>query len=152
MHGLIFETSVCYWQNQPGCYLSGLLCRRDCSSTAWSRLMSRLLFNGKSSQRIDIYIHNRWQIFLFCQVFSNRLTSTTSAKQVRKNKHTHHKTRGRCSVWLQQHCNIKLCRWERGGCAMIQEKFTQFAFRTQIEWSISLLIHADVFFLHLLGR
>ena len=22
MHGLIFETSVCYWQNQPGCYLS----------------------------------------------------------------------------------------------------------------------------------
>ena len=21
MHGLIFETSVCYWQNQPGCYL-----------------------------------------------------------------------------------------------------------------------------------
>lgn len=20
MHGLIFETSVCYWQNQPGCY------------------------------------------------------------------------------------------------------------------------------------
>jgi hypothetical protein len=23
MHGLIFETSVCYWQNQPGCYLSG---------------------------------------------------------------------------------------------------------------------------------
>jgi hypothetical protein len=24
MHGLIFETSVCYWQNQPGCYLSDL--------------------------------------------------------------------------------------------------------------------------------
>ncbi len=23
MHGLIFETSVCYWQNQPGCYLNG---------------------------------------------------------------------------------------------------------------------------------
>jgi hypothetical protein len=22
MHGLIFETSVCYWQNQPGFYLS----------------------------------------------------------------------------------------------------------------------------------
>ena len=22
MHGLIFETSVCYWQNQPGCSLS----------------------------------------------------------------------------------------------------------------------------------
>lgn len=22
MHGLIFETSVCYWQNQPGCYLT----------------------------------------------------------------------------------------------------------------------------------
>ena len=21
MHGLIFETSVCYWQNQPGFYL-----------------------------------------------------------------------------------------------------------------------------------
>ena len=21
MHGLIFETSVCYWQNQPGYYL-----------------------------------------------------------------------------------------------------------------------------------
>ena len=27
MHGLIFETSVCYWQNQPGCYLSEL--KRD---------------------------------------------------------------------------------------------------------------------------
>ena len=24
MHGLIFETSVCYWQNQPGCYLESL--------------------------------------------------------------------------------------------------------------------------------
>jgi hypothetical protein len=24
MHGLIFETSVCYWQNQPGCYLKSL--------------------------------------------------------------------------------------------------------------------------------
>jgi hypothetical protein len=20
MHGLIFETSICYWQDQPGCY------------------------------------------------------------------------------------------------------------------------------------
>src|SRR3546814_18974047 len=20
MHGLIFETSICYWQSQPGCY------------------------------------------------------------------------------------------------------------------------------------
>ncbi len=29
MHGLIFETSVCYWQNQPGCYL--------CSTPAHAR-------------------------------------------------------------------------------------------------------------------
>jgi hypothetical protein len=28
MHGLIFETSVCYWQNQPGYYLA--------SSYAWT--------------------------------------------------------------------------------------------------------------------
>jgi hypothetical protein len=23
MHGLIFETSICNWQDQPGCYLNG---------------------------------------------------------------------------------------------------------------------------------
>lgn len=29
MHGLIFETSVCYWQNQPGCYLKSLARRNE---------------------------------------------------------------------------------------------------------------------------
>ena len=29
MHGLIFETSVCYWQNQPGCYLCSHLAPRS---------------------------------------------------------------------------------------------------------------------------
>jgi len=32
MHGLIFETSVCYWQNQPGCYLFVVITRVKDSS------------------------------------------------------------------------------------------------------------------------
>lgn len=43
MHGLIFETSVCYWQNQPGCYLQDfrlILLSLDsrCRSVAGSRI------------------------------------------------------------------------------------------------------------------
>jgi len=30
MHGLIFETSVCYWQNQPGCYLFSRQNKNSC--------------------------------------------------------------------------------------------------------------------------
>ncbi len=34
MHGLIFETSVCYWQNQPGYYLQDFrLLKSHCVST-----------------------------------------------------------------------------------------------------------------------
>jgi hypothetical protein len=35
MHGLIFETSVCYWQNQPGYYLQDfrLLAKKPASGT-----------------------------------------------------------------------------------------------------------------------
>jgi hypothetical protein len=36
MHGLIFETSVCYWQNQPGYYLYNMLIHLQ-----WSRQHTR---------------------------------------------------------------------------------------------------------------
>ena len=37
MHGLIFETSVCYWQNQPGCYLEGHQSGRIPTKSEYSR-------------------------------------------------------------------------------------------------------------------
>ena len=50
MHGLIFETSVCYWQNQPG-YLS-----RDIDTTSASQIVPSRQSLGKD--RSGSYFEN----------------------------------------------------------------------------------------------
>ncbi len=60
MHGLIFETSVCYWQNQPGCYLQDfrlILLSLDsrCRSVAGSRIDYTYLYTQ------CILIGGRWR-------------------------------------------------------------------------------------------
>ena len=50
MHGLIFETSVCYWQNQPG-YLS-----RDIGATSAPQIIPSRQSRGKD--RSGVYSEN----------------------------------------------------------------------------------------------
>ena len=46
MHGLIFETSVCYWQNQPGCYLTRSFLHRTPHSNgvSWQKRAGEMHF------------------------------------------------------------------------------------------------------------
>jgi hypothetical protein len=57
MHGLIFETSVCYWQNQPGCYL----CRA--TEVAWNTYDVTDDWTVKNNQKffVSLFSH-RWRL------------------------------------------------------------------------------------------
>ena len=49
MHGLIFETSVCYWQNQPGCYLLTKKSNFELESVTLSA------FNDTQTSRLELF-------------------------------------------------------------------------------------------------
>lgn len=69
MHGLIFETSVCYWQNQPGYYLQDFrLLKSHCVSTLRSDRRALIWLHILASAFSHYWMH---QVQLFMKKSPN---------------------------------------------------------------------------------
>ncbi len=72
MHGLIFETSVCYWQNQPGFYF--VWCRGALTNSCTDYFRSKTwdAFTNRSARRAEALLSCQPTFFYFFTIDANR--------------------------------------------------------------------------------